>query len=66
MNISLTGGRSPKAFYEMMVPKVKDQEKFKDIQYHLFDDSPYKGEAHGLNWKEMQELFFQPANIPEE
>ncbi|NLC96393.1 MAG: hypothetical protein GX675_02355 [Erysipelotrichaceae bacterium] len=66
VNISLTSGRSPKTLYKMLVPKVKDQEKFKDIEYYLFDDSPYIGEPHGGNWKEMQELFFQKANIPEE
>lgn len=66
VNISLTGGRSPRTLYKMLVPKVKDQDKFKDIQYYLFDDSPYNGEPHGSNWADMQELFFQPANIPEE
>ncbi len=65
VNISLTSGRSPRTMYKMMIPYVKDQEKYKDIQYYLFDDSPYDGEPHGANWKEMQEVFFQPANIPE-
>lgn len=66
VNISLTSGRSPRSLYKMMIPKVKDQEKFKDIQYYLFDDSPFNGEPYGGNWKEMQEIFFQEANIPEE
>ena len=35
VNISLTAGRSPINLYKMMVPYVKDQEKFKDIQYYL-------------------------------
>ena len=30
VNIFLTSGRSPKILYEMMIPHVKDQEKFKD------------------------------------
>lgn len=66
VNISLTSGRTPKTIYEMMIPLVKDQDKFKDIQYYLFDDNPYINEPHGSNWKEMQEMFFEPANIPEE
>lgn len=66
VNISLTSGRSPKTLYQLMVPLVKDQEKFKDIEYYLFDDSPYVGETHGGNWKEMHELFFDPANIPDD
>ena len=66
VNISLTSGRSPRTMYKMMIPYVKDQEKFKDIQYYLFDDAPYEDGSHGGNWKEMQELFFGPANIPDE
>ena len=38
VNISLTSGKSPITLYKMMAPIVKDQEKFKDIQYYLFDD----------------------------
>lgn len=69
VNISLTAGRSPKLMYQMMIPYVKDQDKFKDIQYYLFDEAPYIGERageDGPNWVEMQELFFKEANIPSE
>lgn len=66
VNISLTSGRSPKKMYEMMIPYVKDQDKFKDIQYYLFDENPYIDEEYGPNWNEMQELFFKPAHIPEQ
>ena len=64
VNISLTAGRSPINLYKMMVPYVKDQEKFKDIQYYLFDEAPYQDKPYGPNWEEMQELFFKDANIP--
>lgn len=66
VNISLTSGRSPKTMYDMMIPYVKDQEKFKDVEYYLFDENPYIDKIHGPNWNDMQELFFQPANIPDE
>ena len=65
VNISLTSGRSPRKMYEMMIPYVKDQEKFKDIQYYIFDDGPYIGQEHGPIWEEMHELFYTPANIPD-
>ena len=65
VNISLTSGRSPKTMYDMMIPYVKNQEKFKDIQYYLFDENPFINEEYGPNWKDMQELFFKPANIPD-
>lgn len=66
VNISLTSGRSPRTMYKMMIPYVKDQEKFKDIQYYLFDDGPYIGKKRGPNWEEMHEIFFNDANIPDE
>ena len=66
VNISLTSGRSPKTMYDMMIPYVKNQAKFKDIEYYLFDENPYIDEPYGPNWKDMQELFFKAANIPDE
>lgn len=65
VNISLTAGRSPINLYKMMIPYVKDQEKFKDIEYYLFDEAPYLDKPYGPNWEEMQELFFKDAHIPE-
>ena len=63
VNISLTAGRSPINLYKMMVPYVKDQEKFKDIQYYLFDEAPYQDKPHGPNWEEMQESIQQQWKI---
>ena len=34
VNISLTSGRTPRMLYKMMIPLIKDQEKFKDIEYY--------------------------------
>ena len=66
VNISLTAGRSPKMLYQMMIPEVKDQDKFKNIHYYLFDEAPYQDKKYGPNWDEMQELFFKDAHIPED
>jgi len=66
VNISLTSGKSPVEMYKMLIPRVKDREQFKDIQYYVFDDAPYPGKEHGPIWDEMQELFFEPANIEDE
>ena len=54
VNISLTAGRSPINLYKMMVPYVKDQEKFKDIQYYLFDEAPYQDKPHGPTGKKCK------------
>lgn len=65
VNISLTAGNSPKTLYKMMIPEVKNKEKFKDIHYYLFDEAPYLDKPYGPNWEDMQTLFFKDANIPE-
>ena len=66
VNISLTAGKSPVNLYKMMIPYIKDQDKFKDIEYWLFDEAPYLDKPYGPNWEEMQELFFKDAHIPDE
>lgn len=66
VNISLTSGRSPIELYKMMAPLVKDQDKFKEVEYYLFDEAPWNDKPYGPNWDEMQELFFKDANIPAE
>lgn len=66
VNISLTSGRTPKTMYEMMIPLIRDQKKFKDVEFYLFDENPFIGEKYGTNWAEMKEMFFEPAHIPEE
>ena len=67
VNVSLTSGNSPKMLYQMMIPYVKNQTKYENVEYWLFDEAPYIGEKKGEpgpNWVEMQELFFKDANIP--
>ena len=67
VNVSLTSGNSPKMLYQMMIPYVKNQTKYENVEYWLFDEAPYAGEKKGEpgpNWVEMQELFFKDANIP--
>jgi len=66
VNISLTSGKSPIEMYKMMAPRVKDKPQFENIQYWLFDEAPYDNQPHGINWNDMQELFFKDANIPDE
>ena len=57
VNISLTAGKSPVNLYKMMIPYIKDQDKFKDIEYWLFDEAPYLDKPYGPNWEEMQRTF---------
>lgn len=68
VNISLTSGRSPKQLYEMMAPYIRGTDKYDNVEYWLFDEAPYFGKKEGQpgpNRNEMQELFFEKADIPD-
>ena len=60
VNISLTSGRSPKTMYDMMIPYVKNQAKFKDIEYYLFDENPYIDETLMNRPEGYAKLFLKP------
>ncbi len=66
VNISLTSGESPKLLYQMMAPLVRDKPQFEDVHYYLFDEAPRPDGGRGPNWTQMQQLFFEAANIPED
>ena len=44
VNLSITGGTTPKRMYEILVPLVKDKEQFKDVHFYNFDEIPYRRE----------------------
>lgn len=67
VNISITGGTTPKRMYEILVPKVKGKEQFKNIHFYNFDEIPYRKEdREGVTISGLRELFLTPAGIKEE
>ena len=67
VNLSITGGTTPKRMYEILVPLVKDKEQFKDVHFYNFDEIPYRREdREGVTISGLRELFLAPADIPEE
>lgn len=66
VNVSLTSGRSPQRMYEMMAPYIKGQDKYRDVQYYLFDENPYDGDEYGPNWYDMQKMIFGPSGVEDE
>lgn len=66
VNLSITGGSTPKRMYELLVPMIKDQTQFKHVQYYNFDEIPYRKEdREGVTISGLREAFFTPANIDE-
>lgn len=67
VNLSITGGTTPKRMYEILVPRVKGKEQFKDVHFYNFDEIPYRKEdREGVTISGLRELFLTPAEIKEE
>lgn len=67
MNIAITAGKTPEAVYEYLVPKVKDKDYLSHVHYYNFDEIPFKvTKTAGITMRDLQNLFFVPANIPTE
>lgn len=53
--------------YEILVPRVKGKEQFKDVHFYNFDEIPYRKEdREGVTISGLRELFLTPAEIKEE
>lgn len=67
VNLSITGGTTPKRMYELLVPMVKDKKQFQHVHFYNFDEIPYRKEdREGVTISGLREAFFTPAHIPEE
>ncbi len=67
VNLSITGGTTPKRMYEILVPYVKDKKQFENVHYYNFDEIPFKEEnREGVTISGLRKLFLTPANIKEE
>lgn len=67
VNLSITGGSTPKRMYELLVPQVIDTNRFDHVHFYNFDEIPYRKEdREGVTISGLREAFFTPAGIPEE
>lgn len=67
VNLSITGGTTPRRLYELLAPEVKGRPQFDNVHYYNFDEIPYRAnDREGLTMADLRELFFTPAAIPEE
>lgn len=67
INLSITGGTTPKRMYEILVPMVKDKKQFQHVHFYNFDEIPYRKEdREGVTISGLREAFFTPAHIKEE
>ncbi|AOA01637.1 glucosamine-6-phosphate deaminase [Carnobacterium maltaromaticum] len=65
VNVSVTAGNSPKRFYEIITPLVKNKTHLANVHYYSFDEVPFKGEAVGMTEGLLRAEYFGPAEIAE-
>lgn len=63
VNLSLTGGATPKRFYEIFGPQITNKDYFKHVHYYLFDEIPLHNEEIGYSLKALTKEFFGPCEI---
>ncbi len=55
-NMAITGGKTPKRMYEILVPVI-DQLPNVNTEFFLFDEIPVKGKKQGVTESAMKEMF---------
>lgn len=70
VNLSITGGSTPKRMYEILVPSVRAARPlghFDDVHFFNFDEIPYRAEdREGVTISGLRSAFLAPAGIAEE
>lgn len=64
VNIVLTSGRSPKKMYELLIPEVKGNKAYENVEYFFFDENPHTNRPYGLVFDAINEMYFAPCEIP--
>lgn len=66
VNLSITGGSTPRRMYEIMVPRVAGKKQFGNVHFYNFDEIPYRaGNREGVTISGLRKLFLTPAGIDE-
>lgn len=67
VNLSITGGSTPRRMYELLVPQVAGKKQFSNVHFYNFDEIPYRAEdREGVTISGLRQLFLTPAGIAEE
>jgi len=65
INLSITGGNTPKRVYEKLTEAVKNSRHFDNVHYYNFDEIPVPGQTEGITMSDLRRLYLTPANIAE-
>ncbi|MFV0394614.1 MAG: glucosamine-6-phosphate deaminase, partial [Coprobacillaceae bacterium] len=66
VNLSLTGGATPKRMYEIMAPFVRGKEYLNDVHYYNFDEISIKDKRYGLTMNTLKNQFYDNAELKDE
>ena len=66
-NLAVTAGSTPKKMYEYLTAAIKGKPFYSQVHYYNFDEIPFRGQdREGVTISNLRNLFFTPAQIPEE
>ncbi|ATZ20555.1 glucosamine-6-phosphate deaminase [Mesoplasma coleopterae] len=67
INVSVTGGNSPKLFYAKIVSILNELTYLDKIHFYNFDEVPFRNDlSTGITSKDLEELLFSKAKIKQE
>lgn len=70
INLSLTGGSTPKRMYELLVEKMARLKDLSNVFYYTFDETPIRNHADVVvgfdNLDGLNRCFFEPAAVEKE
>ncbi len=71
VNLSITGGSTPRRMYELLVPQVAGKKQFSNVHFYNFDEIPYRAEDRegvtisGLRERLVDEFENGMADVPD-
>lgn len=65
VNLSITSGSTPRLLLEMMIEEIKGKKEYANVDYYIFDESPYLDKPHGVAYDDLMTHLFIPADVDE-
>lgn len=67
-NFAPTGGSTPLALYQLLIPHLRENQRYQHVHYYTQDEVPFHPfeNEKGAIYQHLQRHFFTPAGIPDE
>ncbi|CAM4045350.1 6-phosphogluconolactonase [Serratia silvae] len=67
-NFAPTGGATPLALYQLLIPHLRDNPSYQHVHYYTQDEVPFHPHENqtGAIYRHLQRHLFHPAGVPDE